>query len=79
MAKGKTVRVGTSGVTGGETKEQEKAYVSIRDRNEELNIEVDCYEGQGKTFKPREELLVTIGIGNRTFVGTVKELEKLLF
>ena len=77
--KKRTVKIATSGVMGGEPRHQEKAYVSIEDDKEDLVVIVDCYEGQGRTFKPREELLITITIGLKTFVGTVKELEKLLF
>ena len=75
----KTVNIATTGVKGGAPKLTTTGKIEVTDYDEDFHVAVDCYEGQGNSYKERENIEVHIQIGDDVFRGTVDELKKLLF
>jgi hypothetical protein len=68
----------TQGIKGGNTKSQKVGYILVLPR-ENAMITIDAFEGQGLSYKPREQKKILIAAdGKNIFEGTFDELiEKL--
>ena len=76
----KTITVCTQGVTGGDSKTTKQALCIIDNVAENYKISVDCYEGSGLTYKPREKAEIVVTTPNYgTFRLTIAELQSLLW
>jgi hypothetical protein len=60
------IEVGTQGVNGGKTKHEYKGYVELHTdiKGNNFCVILDGYEGQGKSYKPRNEAKIQFNFPN---------------
>lgn len=75
----KNIWIETKGVKGGKTQSKEVGYMIACLRNNEDRITIDDFEGQGTTYKQREQQKIEIiHNGEVLFSGSKYDLFELL-
>lgn len=71
----------TQGIRGAKAKSTPVGYSMLESRKNGqpvCNIMVDTFQGQGETYQEREDLLVVISFGAKSFTMSPKQLQSIL-